>query len=207
MPLDVKPQMTDPDKLRRDYVARLYRLADGLASGGPDRVAEARRTLAHLRRSLTHGLAIEAYEFVFRDGPPDHEPEQTTWLLVGGLFGLHPMVWRTEKGPRSLGASLGTLDKKQGSPSIGRRLNQLLARNDQTLPYHLRHTIRLLSANAVPVHYGQLLDDLVVLLGRDHRGERANRIRLKWAREFHLPVSAEVPDADEKTTEPVENTT
>lgn len=200
--------MTDPVVVRRqDYVKFLYGLEGALKSNNPKRVAESRRMLACLRHSFVEGRQIQAYEIVFRNNPPRDETEQETWLLVGGLFALHPLVWRTSKGLRSLGASLGRLEKKLGSSSVGRRFTQLLARDRQTLPHHLRQAIRLLSAHDVPVHYGQLLDDLVVLLGNDYRGDEASKVRLKWAREYHMPVSAETPeDSDEPSTDLQETT-
>jgi CRISPR system Cascade subunit CasB len=199
--------VTDPVAQRQEYVKQLDRLERDLRSSIPTRVAESRRVLASLRNSFVEGRQLPAYEFVFRNNPPRNETEQETWLLVGGLFALHPLSWRNGRGPRSLGASLGKLEKKLGSPSVGRRLTQLLARDKHTLPHHLRQAIRLLSAHDIPVHYGQLLDDLVVLLGNDHRGDRASAVRLKWAREYHMPVSADTTeDAAEPSTDLTETT-
>lgn len=182
--------MPDPLVVRRDaYVKHLYGLEDDLRSGNGRRASGARRTLAHLRHSFAEGRQHLAYETVFRQEAPDGA-EAEIWLLVGGLFALHPLSRRGGGGPRTLGASLGRLRRKTDSPAVDRRLLQLLARDRQTLPHHLRQTIRLLSAHDVPIHYGRLLDDLVVLLGEDHRGDRASRVRLRWAQEYYMPVSA-----------------
>ncbi|TCO62885.1 type I-E CRISPR-associated protein Cse2/CasB [Actinocrispum wychmicini] len=198
--------MSDPVVSRRaEYIKYLHGLDAGLRSFHPKRVSEARRTLACLRNSFVEGRQLQGYEIVFQQNPPDDDAEQETWLLVGGLFALHPLVWRATKGPRSLGASMGKLSKKLvNNSSVGRRFTQLLAKDRHTLPYHLRQAIRLLSAHDIPVHYGQLLDDLVVVLGRDYRGDRASKVRLKWAREFHMPVSEDT--GEPSTTEPPENT-
>jgi CRISPR system Cascade subunit CasB len=200
--------MTDPVVVQRhEYVKHLHSLEAALRSKNPQRVAESRRMLACLRHSFVEGRQIQAYEIVFRNNPPWNEAEQDTWLLVGGLFALHPLVWRANKGPRSLGASLGMLDKKLGSPSVSRRFSQLLARDKQTLPHHLRQAIRLLSAHDVPVHYGQLLDDLVVLLGNDYRGDRASKVRMKWAREYHMPVSVDETYSSDEPSNDIQETT
>ncbi len=200
--------MTDPIvKRRNDYVKRLYGLDGARGSANPAVAAQSRRQLAVLRNSFTDGRQVEAYEIVFRADPPDNEAEQDTWLLVGGLYALHPKVWKSGPGPRTLGASFGRLAKKLDNTSVHRRFTQLLARDGPALPHHLRQAVRLLSAHDVPVDYHALLDDLVVLLGNDPRGDRAGRIRLKWAREYHMPVSAERDEEPVDTTEPPEPTT
>ncbi|GII94318.1 type I-E CRISPR-associated protein Cse2/CasB [Sinosporangium siamense] len=197
--------MSDPHVVRRDrYVNHLLSLGRALRSPDPRRAAAARQALARLRHSFTEGRRHQAYEVVFQQDTPPTAAETEVWLLVGGLFGLHPLPWGDGRGPRSIGASMGRLHKKQGSPAVARRLTQLLSRDKRTLPHHLRQTVRLLSAHDVPVHYGCLLDDLVVLLGDDHRGDGASRVRLKWAQEFHMPVSAatsEPPTTHPEATE------
>jgi hypothetical protein len=51
------------------------------------------------------------------------------------------------------------------------------------------------------------LDDLVVLLGNDHRGDRASAVRLKWAREYHRLASADTTeDSAEPSTDLTETT-
>lgn len=187
---------------RRHYIERLRQLGDGLRSPHASVVAESRRALAALRQSFVVGKQFQAYEVVFRDGVPDHQAEQELWLLVGGLFALHPLAWPKTERPRSLGASLGELEKKLGNPSIARRFTQLLARDKTTLPHHLRQAIRLLAAHDVPVHHGLLLDDLVILLGDNPRGDRASSVRLKWAREYYyMPVSTETPAESDQPTD------
>jgi CRISPR system Cascade subunit CasB len=196
-----------PYARRRVYVDHLCSLESALRSNDRRRAAAARRTLAHLRHSFVDGRQYQAYETIFRHGQPPDSEEAETWLLLGGLFALHPLNWKKDKGPRSLGASLGRLRKKlDESPAVDRRLTVLLAKDRHSLPHHLRQAIRLLSAHDIPVNYGQLLEDLVVLLGKHPRGDRASAVRLRWAQEYYLPVSAvtaETSDADDlsETTE------
>ncbi|MFI7696736.1 type I-E CRISPR-associated protein Cse2/CasB [Nonomuraea sp. NPDC049655] len=184
--------MPDQFSIRRDaYITYLCGLENALRSDDRRRVSEARRVLARLRQSFVEGRQYQAYEIVFQNDPPQGDgSEPETWLLVGGLFSLHPLNWRSGGGARSFGASLGSLQKKLGSPVVDRRLTQLLAKDKQTLPHYLRQTIRLLSAHDIPVRYERLLSDLLVLLGRDHRGDRASRVRLTWAQEYYTLASA-----------------
>jgi CRISPR system Cascade subunit CasB len=95
---------------------------------------------------------------------------------------------------------MGLLDKAQVG-SASRRFMQLLGRDGSTLPHHLRQAIQLLSSHEIPVHYGQLLDDLVVLLGPSRAGEPAARVRLRWAREFYMPATIEPSDPSDPTDE------
>lgn len=196
-----------PRERRRKYVDYLCGLENMLRSNDRRKAAAARRTLAHLRYSFVDGREYQAYEAVFQRGQPQDSEEAEIWLLVGGLFALHPLNWKAGNAPCSLGASLGRLRRKLESPAVDRRLTVLLAKNRHSLPHHLRQTVRLLSAHDVPVHYRQLLNDLVVLLGKySHRGGRASAVRLRWAQEYYLPasaVTAETSDASDfpETTE------
>lgn len=177
---------------RRAFTNYLYRLHSGLSSPIPQHVSESRQALARLRRGFSGPRQqAEAYNIVFAHDPP--ESEQEVWLLVAGLFALHPQPRRHA---RSLGASMGKLATLRGS-SVTRRFTQLLARDRDALAHQLRQTIRLLDTENVPVDYDQLLDDLVVLLGDRYRDDDAQRIRLRWAREYHRPAPREsIEDSD-----------
>ncbi|WP_329791948.1 type I-E CRISPR-associated protein Cse2/CasB [Lentzea sp. DG1S-22] len=165
---------------RRAFTTYLYSLHSGLSSSTSHRVSESRQVLARLRRSFGGPRQqAEAYELVFARNPP--ESEQEVWLLVAGLFALHPQPRRNT---RSLGASMRKLSTMRGA-SVDRRFTQLLARDREALAHQLRQTIRLLDSEDVPVDYDQLLDDLAVLLGDRFRDDSAQRIRLRWARDYH----------------------
>ncbi|PZG41391.1 type I-E CRISPR-associated protein Cse2/CasB [Spongiactinospora gelatinilytica] len=176
---------------RGNYVTYLNNLGHALRSDNPYQVSDARRTLARLRRAFVEGRPQgQAYQIVYKHDPPSDSEEAEIWLLLGSLFALHPASWNGGGGRHTIGASLGRLHRKLDSPAVERRLMALLARDKNSLPHHLRQAVRLLSAHDVPVHYGRLLDDLLVLLGDQHRGDRASKIRLKWAEEYYREAPA-----------------
>lgn len=193
--------MSDPaESPRVKFVSQLHAIHRDLSNGPPSRVSEARRKLAKLRQGLVDGRQAQAYEVVFSTGVPEDTAEQDVWVLVGGLFATHPHVWAKNKGPRTIGASMATLARTSpNSDTVTRRFTQLLGRDKQSLPHHLRQAITLLSTKDVPVHYGRLLDDLTVLLGPFPRGDRASQIRLTWAREYHMPNTTSDTENPETT--------
>ncbi|MEU9884344.1 type I-E CRISPR-associated protein Cse2/CasB [Sphaerisporangium sp. NPDC051011] len=180
---------------RRRFVGHLYGLHAKLESGNAHQVAEARRTLAQLRRSLTGPRhEAEAYAAVFPFDPP--QAEQQAWILVAGLYATHPRPRpRTAPGDgsRSLGTSLRALVAKR--PSAERRFVQLLAVDRTSLPYYLRQTVRLLSTADIPLDYDRLLNDVVTLMREPADPERVHRVRLNWARDFHRPTPSAAPAA------------
>ncbi|WP_433270614.1 type I-E CRISPR-associated protein Cse2/CasB [Actinosynnema sp. CS-041913] len=182
--------MTEPMSLpdrRRAFVDSLYARERGTRSKNTKHAGECRQALARMRRMFSGARQqADAFEYVFPYDPP--QAEQDAWLLVAGLFALNPQPPRSRKGRRTFGASMGELRAKTGS-NADRRFTQLLARDPDALSHHLRQAIRLLASHDIPVDHHQLLDDLVVLLGDDHRGDRAHRIRLDWAREYHVPLA------------------
>ncbi|KAA2246402.1 type I-E CRISPR-associated protein Cse2/CasB [Solihabitans fulvus] len=180
---------------RRRFVSYLYGLHNGLGSGNTKRASESRQALARLRRMFSGPRQeAEAYEYVFPHDPP--QSEQEVWLLVGGLFALHPQSRRGPTRRSSLGGSMGELEATRGSAAT-RRFTQLLGRDRDALAHHLRQTLRLLAANEISVDFDQLLQDLVVLLGDRYREDEAHRVRLRWAREFHRPPTSQAARTDE----------
>ncbi|MFC5059731.1 type I-E CRISPR-associated protein Cse2/CasB [Saccharothrix xinjiangensis] len=171
---------------RQAFVDSLYARERGTRSKNPRYAGECRQALARMRRMFSGARQqADAFEYVFPHDPP--RSEQEVWLLVAGLFALNPQPPRSRKGRRTLGASMGELKARTGA-TADRRFTQLLARDRDALPHHLRQTIRLLASHDIPVDHHQLLDDLIVLLGDDYRGDHAHQIRLYWAREYHVPL-------------------
>lgn len=181
---------------RRAFVDSLYHLQSGLSSSNTHQASASRQALARLRRTFTGSRQqVEAYEYVFAHDPP--EREQDVWLLVAGLFALHPQARPRTRFRRSVGASMGELNATR--PTAERHFTQLLAREPDALPHHLRQAVRLLATHAVPVDYTQLLDDLVILLGAPS-SDMAHRTRLRWAREFHRPRRPATTDTPSDTS-------
>lgn len=181
-----------PADRRSEFLKALYALHWGLESTTPHLQAQARRTLARLRRSLTGPRhEVEAYEFVLAHEPP--RAEQNAWLLVAGVYALHPQPRRRGSGPKTIGASLRALAQKRGD-SVTRRFTQLVAVDRDSLPHYLRQAVQLLRSEDVALDYTQLLSDLIVLLGERYLSDRAHRVRLEWARDFHRqPAQTETP--------------
>lgn len=187
----VPSQERDEARQRRGrFITHLYNLHSKLESGSAHQVAEARRTLAQLRRSLSGPqAAAEAYATVFPFDPP--HAEQHAWILVAGLFALHPQPRPrpdSSRQSRSLGSSMRVLADKR--PSTERRFNQLLAVDPASMPYYLRQAIRLLAAENIALDYYRLLEDLVTIMDSRADPERMHRVRLYWASDYHRPQSS-----------------
>ncbi|MFI9382099.1 type I-E CRISPR-associated protein Cse2/CasB [Kutzneria sp. NPDC052558] len=185
--------MTTPAVNRRyDFIADLYQLGADLTSPVPRRTPEARRTLAHLRRGLAGDRQhVAAYEYIFRHNPSDNEAE--TWMLIAGLFALHPKPTKISANT-SLGAAMGVLARTR-KDSVTRRFTQLLGQNSDALPHYLRQCVQLLAHGEQPVDYRRLLEDVLILTSPEHCGPRAQDLRLLWIREFHRHANPDRPRA------------
>ncbi|MER7003892.1 type I-E CRISPR-associated protein Cse2/CasB [Dactylosporangium sp. NPDC000555] len=198
------------DERRWAFVQQLYRLHRALTSENPQLSGEARRTLARLRRSFASpGQEAEAYAIVFPHDPPQREQE--LWLLIAGLFALHPHG-NTAKG-RTVGGAMRLLADERVSAQ--RRFTQLLSVDPQHLPYYLRQMIQLLRSDDVAIDYHRLLTDLVLI---NSSRQAAHKVRLRWARDYHRPRvlhsrsprtangadAAETPGPETPTTQPAE---
>lgn len=166
--------------------------------------APARQKLARLRRSFAgpHQEA-EAYSVVFPFDPP--VPEQEVWLLVAGLFALHPQPptarWR------SIGGAMRLLGTDRGD-AARRRLAQLLSVDGRHLPHYLRQTVTLLRSAEITFDFHMLLNDLTVLLRSEFTADDAHAVRLRWARDFYRPERrAPAMGKPDPSAEPAEPTT
>ncbi|MFI6287077.1 type I-E CRISPR-associated protein Cse2/CasB [Streptomyces sp. NPDC051018] len=173
---------------RRDaFVSHLHSLATARESDATHQVARGRAELAVLRRGFSGGRhQAQAYGVVVPYSPA--EEEQDVWLLVSGLFALHPLP-RSLGGPHAptLARSLGALARVKGS-SVERRFTDLVSVEGAALEHQVRQAVRLLHGSHTPLNYGQLLDDLVVLLSTDqtdHRVKERQRVRLRWISDYH----------------------
>lgn len=174
------------EQRREEFIAHLYRLHYHLTSTNPRLQADARRILARLRRSAVGARQeVEAYEIVFAHNPP--RAEEKSWLLIAGLFALHPQPFPTGPGSRTIGASMRELESRRGE-SATKRFLQLVSADSNALPHYLRQAVRLLDSSDVTLNYRRLLQDVHVLLSDD--AIRAQEVRLEWARDFYRQPSS-----------------
>jgi CRISPR system Cascade subunit CasB len=143
---------------RRKFVSFLYTVHHNLDAGNKHAAADSRADLARMRRSFAGPRQqADAYLIVFDFDPP--EDEQHVWLLVGGLFALHPRPRPagTERG-MSVGAALGTL-ARDSNAAAERRFRQLIAAEGDGLAYYLRQSVRLLRAGSAGLDYYRLIGE------------------------------------------------
>jgi CRISPR system Cascade subunit CasB len=198
------PPSNDIRQRRGDFVTHLYRLNRSISSDNRHVAAEARRTLARLRRCFAGPRQeADAYQTVFDFDPP--EAEQHIWLLVAGLFALHPQPQAQDVHDRSsIGTAMGLLAQDRGD-SVHRRFTQLVSVDAASLPHYLRQCVQLLATATIPLNYYRLLDELVELLIDDPHGrnaDRRQRVRLTWARDYHRASRPHHPADTEDETEP-----
>lgn len=151
-----------------------------------------RAALAALRRGLGKppGTAPEMWP-VLLPYLPEEIPRRVLdrCLLIASLFAANPEPWNGANAPwaRNLGASLRRFDdalprgdpnEKAPTPGVQRRMMVLLKSDEAELPDRLRHSVGLLKAGEVPIHWGQLLTDL----GRWSIPERP--VQRAWAKSF-----------------------
>lgn len=205
--------MTDPagphPRNRTRFVSSLYQLQQHIDDGSY-LAHTARRDLARLRRSIGGPTQqIQAYEIIFRHDPPT--AEQEVWLLVAGLFGVHPQTRPAPDNHDSLGRSLRRLALARGlnqrpqrdaadeSSPIDRRFTHLLSIGPDALPHYLRQCLQLLRTENIAVNYYRLADDLVTLFSADE--QRRHRTRLRWARDYYAtPHNSTTPDNAPRST-------
>ncbi len=180
-------------QLRSDFVTHLYRLHRDMSSDNRHLAGEARRVMAVLRRCFSGSRQqADAYDIVFAFDPP--MAEQHVWLLVAGLFALHPQSWPQDDDRKaSIGTAMGRLARTRGD-SVRRRFTQLVSVDTGSVPHYLRQAVQLLRTGSVSLDYYRLLDELTVLLVNDAHGRNADRrqnILLTWARDYHRASRAE----------------
>jgi len=168
-----------------------------------------RGTLAELRRGLTlereqlHVLysVIPSGYLEYRGWRGKYERDETERrFMLASLFALHPVSFtRSELGARrrNIGDSLRLLalrrhewrgagdvpDDSLLPDPLKRRMDALLASRNEDLFEHLRHVIRLLKSEEVPVDWDQLLRDL-------RRWDDVDRnVQWRWSRSFYVGYS------------------
>ena len=138
-----------------------------------------RAALSALRRSLSEDATARAYPYVVPFFPRERTPWlERTYLLVAGLFALHP-----RSGEASLGAALRRVRDVTGSTSVEQRFVALLDAHRDDLGAHLRHAVSLVRSREIAIDWHDLLGTI-----RNWNQEWARR---RWARDFWGPAAAD----------------
>ncbi|GAB2525932.1 type I-E CRISPR-associated protein Cse2/CasB [Nocardiopsis aegyptia] len=169
---------------RRRFVEELYSLGRALDSPNRYVVAQARKRLARLRRSLTDDrYAIHGYELLLPFDLPEQQEEHA--LLVAGVFALNPHTVSDPKARRTLCSALADSGSRDAAEA---RVRQLIAATQgDGLGYRLRQAVQLIGSTRprIPLDYHALLNDLVSLNGDE---SRARKVRIRWSRDFQHRV-------------------
>jgi len=143
---------------------------------------EDRGALASLRRGLGQppGAVPEASRVVQYGLTPDtSEYLETACNIVAPLFALHPK----EGGEGNMGNHFRAMCEpiQPGEPlpsNVERRFMSLLASDIEELPDNLRQAVSLLKSKDIPVHWRQLLHDVLAWTHED------GYVQKQWGRAF-----------------------
>jgi CRISPR system Cascade subunit CasB len=142
-------------------------------------------SLAMLKRGLGKSWVPEAFRFLPFDGGKRLEEAA---LIIAPLFAFwHQGQENIKHADGNFGSSMRTLvsvmvqegtDREDAMRRIERRFIALLNCHQEELPSHLRYTVSLLKAKAVPVDWNQLMKD-VQAWNNEYRF-----VQRQWARSF-----------------------
>jgi CRISPR system Cascade subunit CasB len=171
--------------------------------------------LARLRRALGESdqVVVPAVEGFLARLPKESEDSwaRTVYYLVAGLWAstvssseLERFREQLEEEPeatseesaarpsaeeryrRTLGYAIAQLYlARDQAKSIEQRFVALLDADEEQLPYRLRQMVRLLKSEEIPIHWAELLRDLLAWNG-EHKP-----VQQKWARAFYRRASQE----------------
>jgi CRISPR type I-E-associated protein CasB/Cse2 len=159
---------------------------------------EDRGALANLRRLLGQRAGhSRAYRYIVphvpQSGGNEDAPVVRDYLLVAGLFGLHPHhAGPVEDQPgvrrRNMGETLAMLSRGEDDQATERRFTRLLETHREQLEDHLRHTVHMV-ATAQPtigIDYIQLFFDI------RRWNEDARSVQFRWAQSYYRTRAAGV---------------
>lgn len=171
----------------------------------------ARATLARLRRAVNKepGSVPEVWEFTLGGLPADSgfqgeepvPPEHAAHIAMT-LYAVHQQS--RSKGMHQRGIGLGTALRRLAKGSaddvaVTRRFQALgTAQSLDEFVYHARGLVGQLRAESIPLDYGLLADQLLLL--QDER--RVDGVRLRWGRDFYR---AWQPEPDPETDDDQSN--
>lgn len=171
--MNKSPSPTDSPPLTQKFVQDLCALER--QDRGSDRA-----TMAALRCGLRHpdGVAVEMMPFVAPFLPARESARDKYFFQVAALFSLHP-----QNGAQSFAAAFRSL-ADNGSDSVEKRFQLLLACRAEELFGPLFQCVSLLKSDNLPFNWKRLLDDLYYL----DWDSPSREVQLKWAREFYRKV-------------------
>lgn len=142
-------------------------------------------SLAILRRGLGKSWVPEAFRFMPFDGGKRLEEAA---LIIAPLFAFwHQGQENMKHAEGNFGSSMRTLvlemvregtDREDATRRVERRFIALLNCSEEELPFHLRYSVSLLKAKAVPVDWTQLMKDVQAWNSAYQFAQR------RWARSF-----------------------
>jgi CRISPR system Cascade subunit CasB len=158
--------------------------------------------LAQLRRGVGKdvGALPELWQYTLdglpgpspREGAPPSWAEQAAYTALT-LFALHQQSRREEmhQPGQSLGTAVRVLQSRAASSEAVRRRFEALgtAETFSEIVHHARGLITQLRAEAIPLDYGMLAQDLFRL-----QTKSADRVRLQWGRDFYRPARSQDQD-------------
>lgn len=164
------PKADSPPSLTKTFVQDLCALERN--DRGSDRAM-----MAALRCGLRHvdGVAVEMMPFVAPRLPSRESAGDKYFFQVAALFSLHP-----QNGAQSFASAFRSL-ADNGSDSVEKRFQLLLACRADELFGPLFQCVSLLKSDNLPFNWKRLLDDLYYLDWDSPQRE----VQLKWAREFY----------------------
>lgn len=189
------------------YVSRTVQLLQkrALAHGG-DSWSSA--TLARLRRAVQHSVGADplVWEFLF-EGMPDRyfgtgdDPSRSE-RAVHAAATLYAVHQQSKDRPMHVdGEGFGTAIRRLANPQdaaelsmpVLRRFNALATADnlDEQL-HHARGLVQLMRRESIGFDYGTFAEDLAAL----QNAERADGVRIRWARQFHRSIRPAFADGD-----------
>jgi len=167
-----------PDKKTHPFVTYLESLA------------EDRGALAALRRGLGQppGTVAAMYPYVVPRLPANAERWlEDAYYLIAALYAMHP----TAGGSGNMGSHFRRAAEAdpERREAIERRFTRLLAAHPDDLPDALRQAVGYLRSAEVPIHWHQLLRDVLAW------GHPERYVQRSWAKAFWRPKS-DSPDSN-----------
>jgi CRISPR system Cascade subunit CasB len=215
--VDSMPQQSPKGPARRAPLRAVGELVDSRVAALQERyrrnTSAGVSELAALRRAATQAPGVDprVWALTLAGVPVEpsagDEPTHTERAVHAAmtLYAVHQQSQpdRMHRPGYSLGRSVRTLGQRIGNEQAVRRRFEALgtAATFAELMQHSRGLVRQLRSEAIPLDYGQFADDLVAL----QSPTGADRVRLRWGRDYHRARPADRTETSTPPTDPEEN--